>query len=454
MSRSVFIDTVSELDGRNDQHIRSYYVETHALQRIRCSNVPAIGMVGLKGSGKTTLFRLLAEDWAEEPNVIRIGLAPDRAEFEAYAERINCLRFENSVQQGMLILLPQLIHEQIKTLPNAVQATLAEWIERKDQLFSPGTDAFGVLEKHRGLSILGCGLELGQAATRERALRIRSLPEAESEAILSLLQSFSEFGLKIRIVIDDPDRLFDHGGKPDRELLAGYILGTNSVARRYRYIQFVHILKGNVFRELNEMEEIANLPSDYFDYISWTRPELKRMIEARIQYANVDPNEIFQGPLEANIDLLADRVRNGPRDLLRFLELILKSSEHEKVSFSSIEANSARFKRLARQQVETVYAGVYEGLESFLAAVFENAEHLSYSTFKAKFMALRLAGQPAGVDYRDDWLVSADRAFRALIETGTVDLKTAEGWMKPYEAGYFSFDFAEEAQVRRTAVFT
>ena len=138
MTRSTFIEAVSELDGRSDQRIKSYYIETRALERIRKSTVPAVAMVGLKGAGKTTLFRLLTEDWSDEPNIIRIGLAPDRSAFERHVDRINCLQFAKSVRQGMLILLADLIDESRGNLSGDQRTETESWAARKAALFSDG----------------------------------------------------------------------------------------------------------------------------------------------------------------------------------------------------------------------------------------------------------------------------------------------------------------------------
>lgn len=454
MSREKFIEIISELDGRSDQEIRSYYVATAALKRIQKSKTPSIGMVGLKGSGKTTLFRLLTESWIEESKIIRVGIAPDRSEFEAYAERVNCLQFANSVRAGMAIFLADLIDQNIKILPAQDRSNLAPWAARKAAIFQPGTVAVDLLKRFRGLQILGCGFEIGDSASRGNEFKIRQMPEEENSAIWSLLEEFQKHNIQIRIAIDDPDRLFTVNGKGDPHLLAGYILGTNEISKSLRYIQFVHIIKSNVFQELSTVEEIANLPYDYFDYISWSEDELRQLIESRISYASVSPNDIFTDPVSDTVSIVAGQIRNGPRDTLRYLEIILKSHQGAMISIDTIESNLSNFKRAARRQMETVYSSLYEGIELFLAAIFSESPELTYEEFREKFLSLRMSSQPNGVDYASNWLKSSDRAFRALIEAGTVDVKTGLGWKRPYEAGYFLFDIEDKAKVRPNSIFT
>ena len=198
---------------------------------------------------------------------------------------------------------------------------------------------------------------------------------------------------------------------------------------------------------------MANLPSDYFDYISWDSAELIRLIEARLAYAALRTEDVFEAPLTDIVDLLAMEIRNGPREILRYIEIILKSGDGAKVSLAAMRASRSKFKRAARQQMEAVYGSIYEGIEPLLTSIFEGSADLTYDEFRTRFMALRMSSQPASVNYADPWLKGADRAFRALIEAGAVDVHTEEGWKRPYEAGYFLFDVAPGAKVRRAAIF-
>jgi len=454
MSRSKFVDTISELDGRSDPEISSYYVETSALKRIRASSVRSIGVVGLKGSGKTTLFRLLTENLVWEPKMIRFGLSPDRSEFESFVDRVNCLQFATSVRQGMALFLVRLIDESIKLLPPDERTRTGAWIKRKSALLKPGSGLLKLLGRFRGVSVLGCGLEIGAPEGGGRSFKIHRISAEEDAGIWDLLSDFQQYGIKIRIVLDDPDRLFTHDGKSDPHLLAGYILGTNEIAKRLDFVQFVHILKSNVFHSIREVEEIDNLPHDYFDYISWTEDELQLLVESRMKYAEVVETEIFERSLRDTVGILSHNIRNGPRDLLRYLEIILKSDLAAKVSVATIAKCNSQFKRPARRQMEAVYAALYDAIESFLAAVFGDAATLTYPEFRSRFLTMRLSSEPSGVDYGLEWLKTSDRAFSALVEAGTVDVRAEQEWRKPFEPGYFQFDAtAKGAEVRKTSVF-
>src|SRR5436305_1104841 len=98
MSRARFIEAVSALDGRADQSIQEYHVSTGVFKKIVASGAPTMAIVGLKGSGKSTLYRSIAERWVWEPKLIAAGLSPETASFEPIASNLNCLQFEKAVR--------------------------------------------------------------------------------------------------------------------------------------------------------------------------------------------------------------------------------------------------------------------------------------------------------------------------------------------------------------------
>src|ERR1700722_4955040 len=113
MSREAFVAAVSALDARTDTNIQRYFVRTAAIDSMASVADPSFAVVGLKGTGKTTLYRALVEDWATKGTHKTIGLTTQTTSFETYFEKINCLQFETSVRAGMLLLILKLIDDNI-----------------------------------------------------------------------------------------------------------------------------------------------------------------------------------------------------------------------------------------------------------------------------------------------------------------------------------------------------
>lgn len=446
MSRQKFIDAISALDARIDGRVRNYFVDTWVAQRLRQRTTGAAGLVGLKGTGKTTLFRALGEGWLPDDQVITIPISPSTSEFETSSEKTNCLQFEQSVRRGMAIsILDRLSKENAKSW-----GLDPDWWRQRAAILDPRERVGSALRRFKGFSILGCGIQWNGEKTGEAEF---SLTAQDDSKVIELLRRATEKGLRVRVVLDDPDRLFTRQGGLDANLMAGYILGTQALANEVPGLVFINIIKGHVYEAVRNVEEISSLPHDYFSHLSWDLEELSEMLHSRMQYAGVDNSDVFDGDPRLLIEQLLSEVRNGPRDLLRFIEIIMKSAPDAKVSIATIAANRAAFRRSAREQMRTVYGDVYQNLE-ILAAHLVGAEGVSVAEFHARFKEARMASEPAAVDFKASWLGSASSALRAMIEAGVVDVLCGNRWVRPFERDYFLFDQDDQsARLRLNAVF-
>lgn len=448
--RIKFVNSVSSLDARTDLEIEKYFVPTKSIQAAHRSKRPTIAIVGLKGSGKTTLYRSLAEGWNEVPSSIPIGLANDSVAFESYFDKINCLQFEQSVRTGMMLFILRALDEHKDGFGEDPKFSL--WLRRKEKLLDASGKVARLLKRFQGLSLMGVGLNFKAG---EAPQRFSPLTKPETDELESILDDFGQNGPGIHIIIDDPDRLFTKGTSFDPHLLAGYILGTNFIASRFSFVRFTHVVKSSVFDNLQDVEEMANLPYDYFNYVSWSRSELIDLIRARISYCGADAADLFEDPVNFAVDIFLTKIRNGPRDILRYIEIILKSAPDAKVSEQTIVEHAAAFKQEARRQMSSVYGTLYEGIESFSEYIFADAATITVESFYGLFQRARLESKPSGVSYGQPWLKSAERALRALVDAGLVDVRTGTDWVRPFEETYFRFDTRSmSALIRPNAVFT
>jgi hypothetical protein len=447
--RDEFIHAISTLDARSDRNIRHYFVLTDSIRSAIESKARSQAIVGLKGSGKTTLYRALVEGFAPSSAFMTIGLSATESEFDTYFEKVNCLQFEASVKVGMLLFLLRLVDDRIDEFGG--MGSPADWAERKRALLNPRRRIARLLERFQGFSIMGAGLTLRPG---ERVQTFQPLPRQDVQDILELLRSILTSDRYLRVVIDDPDRLFTKGTTFDPHLLAGYILGTNYISEMIENVQFVHVLKSSVYDQLREVEEMANLPFDYFRYVSWTSSELSEIVRARLEFSRTQPDEIFSDPIEITLPAAINEIRNGPRDLLRFLEVTLKAKSDAMISIDSLRASRGAFREEARRQMESAYTHVYSGIEAFAEAILHEGVEIGVSEFLQKFHELRLSSQPTSVDYGEHWLQRGDRALRALIDAGVVDIRVRGDWVRPYEESYFRFNRKDSTtRLRLNSVF-
>ncbi|MDP3379119.1 MAG: hypothetical protein Q8S53_12215 [Brevundimonas sp.] len=445
-ARDKFIRAISEgLDARNDDSIRNYFVDTRVAQGVRARRSGSMGLVGLKGTGKTTLFRALTQEWFPEPDVVTIPISPTSSAFESANAKANCLQFEQSVRRGMAIMLLDRLDGTALHSGNLG----SEWLKRRAALLSE-TGAVGkVLRRFKGFSVLGCGMQWNAEASDEADF---SLSPQDDNRVLEHLRAATSAGINIRVVLDDADRLFTRQTKLDVELMSGYVLGTHSLSAKIPGLVFVNILKSHVYEAMKSIEEIANLPIDYFSHILWTRDELVEVLDSRMSYAGVGVSDIFEDDKAVCVDLMIESIRNGPRDLLRYIEIILKASASAKISKLSIETHRHEFKRKAREQMKTVYNGIYDGIDALATTAI--GPKLTVGEFHTRFDEARMASEPASVDYKAPWLSSGASALRAMLEAGVLDVQVDGRWLRPFDQGYFTFDPDEPTgAIRVNAVF-
>jgi hypothetical protein len=347
----------------------------------------------------------------------------------------------------MLFILRQIDHHIDSFKP---ESSLHDWIGRKNAILKPLGKISSMLKGMEGFSILGAGLNFKPAASDS----FEPLTRHEEAQLCDLLQKFGGMGHRLRIVVDDPDRLFTRGATFDPQLLAGYILGANWIANQVKFVQFIHVLKSSVYDALRSVEEMANLPHDYFRYLGWNSGELRQLIEARLRFSGVDPGVIFDDVETYSVPLMSEKIRNGPRDLLRYMEIILKSSGQAKISAESIVEHEAAFKVEARRQMESVYSNLYFGIDPFIDSIFPGTIPISVDQYNDRFHKLRLESRPAGVDYSQQWLSSADRSLRVLIDAGLIEFCPGGQWVRPYDVGYSRFNPRLPGTVfRRSPIF-
>ncbi|RYG58095.1 MAG: hypothetical protein EON56_00720 [Alphaproteobacteria bacterium] len=330
--------------------------------------------------------------------------------------------------------------------------SLSLWLKRKEKLLDASGKVHALFKRFQGLSLMGVGLNFKAGETPQK---FSPLTKPELDELESILDEFGQNGPKIHIIIDDPDRLFTKGTSFDPHLLAGYILGTNYISARFPFVRFTHVVKSSVFDTLQDVEEMANLPYDYFNYVSWSKAELIDLMRSRIAYSGADPEDLFEDPMGFSVEVFQTKIRNGPRDILRYIEIILKSGPDAKVSEQTIANHSAAFKQEARRQMSSVYGSLYEGIESFSEYIFSDAATITVESFYGLFQRARLESKPSGVNYGQPWLKSAERALRALVDAGLIDVRAGTEWVRPFEETYFRFDArAMSALIRPNAVFT
>ena len=423
-------DAVANLDGRQDAHLKDYLVKTKTYETVFASPHKLDLVVGLKGSGKSSLFNTLTERFDErrgESKLIRIGISPTDATWTGELQKVNILQFSNSAKHGLAVYILRHLTENLESLPD--RARIAKEVLR------PASALLTRLKSLQGISIFGCGVSF---KAPDEGAAFKPVPKGEMTSAVSLLKKLVATGFRVEVVTDDADRIFG-GNVVDKHLLAGFILGCGDLKRQIDGLSVVHILKSHVKELLFTIEEFTNLSTRAIQYIAWEPEELLKLIQRRLEFAEIEWTDVFGCTRTQLMEFLVPKLRNGPRDLLRYIDIVLQGKKlGEKMSLRDFESKEQDYKLLAFQQMQVVYGDVFNNIGDFVRELFKKKGELTLAAFKEEYEKMRMESRPSALIYNQTSFSDHKEAFKSITESGCVDLSDAEEWIPPYREKYYT----------------
>jgi len=370
-----FCDLCKQLEATLDEHLKDYYVSTECISNLKSSNKSQSIIVGYKGSGKTTTFRYLTEF---EPTDIVIAIDPNNFSLELPKTNLSwqtCSRqFENDLileslyaiksNKTLFEKLPRGLQKKIKkNLPNNIDKILK------------------VFKRGGGASVLGCGFNLNPA-TLEVSPGLHLLEDYKSA--LETLQETTEKDIKIRIVVDNPEHVFSSSFDLDIGLLGGFLLAATKMNILIKNLNVTVLIKSHVFDPIYRIvDDLHNYP-DNISHLFWTPQELISMVDRRLETSEDSWETIFYNGKETGeklIEYMSHNIRNGPRDILRWLLEILKEYEGKNINKTLSNNVKAKMGKDSFDALVTAHSLVYEKLDDVIKAIFrENGDKIFTKT--------------------------------------------------------------------------
>lgn len=186
-----------------------------------------------------------------------------------------------------------------------------------------------------------------------------------------------------------------------------------------------------------------NLPSDFVTHYGWEVEELRAVVEKRCEFASVKWTDVFSFGKEEFEDFIRSRVRNGPRDMLRLLELGFVVARQELLSIAHLQSVDRKYKSFAYRQMTSVYESIFPGLGEFLRAIFEDADALTEQEFAKRYDELSLESFPNAELYRSFGFKNSREALSSVIDAGCIDIKSSGTIKFPYEEIYYDDETVE-----------
>ena len=230
-----------------------------------------------------------------------------------------------------------------------------------------------------GISVLGCGFTLNNP---QSSVLVGLEGDTRLSAARQVLKDICSHGIKVRIVVDDPEQVFSASKELDTHLVGGFCLAAMRLSSSIDNVKVVTLLKSHIYYPLlRQIDDLGKYP-DHAGRLSWSRDELIKVVDRRLSWAQVKWTDAFKGQ-EAQgrklVTSMMSEIRNGPRDLLRWIYFALQHSQGVAIGKSHVDGSRSRMAVDSLSELESSFASEYEGITSVLRIVFGADPHAKFS---------------------------------------------------------------------------
>lgn len=446
-----FLNSLQRPDAWDDPDLNAYFTKNAAIRELEGFVSRRCLAVGLKGIGKTAAFRYLAE-FDRSPDVV-VGI--NRRDYRFFLDgtavhwaNAQALFEDDLVMEALRALIASSLGRKIS----------AQRLRAAKQLFGTYKDALGrVIKSIGGVNILGVGF------TR---LRPQNQPpaglqlEAETRKAQELLREICIQGVKVRIVIDDPETIFHSGPELNPHLLGGLFLAALRLSGTIPNFKVIILIKTHIYYPVvTRMEELDKFPGAML-HLGWKREELLQVLERRLQWAHGAWPDYVDGDDNTAKELIrtaiGGRLRTGPRELLRWSELAIRGSPSGKISLESIEASRAELAQYSLRALEAAFSDQYPGLGEVIRRLFHDFPSREFTPRDLEDHILQVMTQDDEMMHlrSHQWLrrLTNRTLPKTLLESGALSFKLDKELVLPYEDRYDEDHFRAAGAVRLTPI--
>ncbi len=437
-----------------EPNLEKHFVWTRAITQIRERDRQDCILVGLKGIGKTAAFRSLTE-FGQMPDVL-VALSPENYALELRKSDLSAPSYSHEFEYEITLeLLRKLKEVKPAGLP---QRTLRDASQHL-KIFAAAVAQLG--GRIRSVSVLGSGLSISDPnvqtvsglTAREDALKARTT-----------LVNACEAGVRMLLVIDDPEVVFSSSGTVDSNLLGGLCLAVGTISSLSRNLKAILLMKSHVYSPVSAAVSDRDKFQNLVVRLWFSAEELKQVVAKRINFFCEEPNwqaRLFGPSISAPSlekiwgETLLPNLRNGPRDLVYWLSLACSRASEAGREFINEQDLQVTLPRASRESLETLgatYAETYPQLKKVLAAIFKTSAR---SVFTLRSLSSHI-----------DNLLASDRDYQALhtipwvaeqtsfsmpellFRCGTLAIRDGGRWVFPYSPEYHEGTFEDADKVR------
>jgi hypothetical protein len=370
VSVAEFHESCKTLRSADDTRLSGYYVVTPAVQSLAEFTSTKGLAVGLKGIGKTAAYRYLAEFDTKTPDV-RIGIDSNKYSLYLTNKDLKYDACRKQFRHDIVLEGLRAFTESSQQVQGRVSSSLRKAATTHVKSYVTMLGKLGANLQGMSISILGCGFTLPLASQQPVAIGLRT--NKEITGALDTLRAICAEGVRIRIVIDDPENVFSATNELDVPLVGGLCLAALELAKLVPNLKVIVLLKTHVYYPVaSRVDDLRGYP-DHMGRLSWDEDRLASVVQDRLRWTQTEWSGVFAGGENAGRTLIREmcgKVRNGPRDLLRWLDLILQLPGNVKASNTTVEKTRRKSSLDSLTELEAAHDETYPKIGAVLRIVF------------------------------------------------------------------------------------
>jgi hypothetical protein len=435
-----FADSCKRLEGGQDGQLSRYITDTEAIATLKDYESRAVVAVGIKGIGKSSAYRALTEFGKYESEVV-VGIDPNKFTLHLAKKDLSYTTYRKQFEHDLVVEALQAIVDRASVLEANVPGikTLITTAQRQRQAYSEAVKKF--FGRGGGISIAGFGFSIGKA---DSAVLVGLRPQEDVQAAQDTLRALCRKGVKVRVVVDDPEQVFSASASLDVNLVGGFCLAAITLSHDIQNLKIVTLMKPHVYQPVvKSVDDLTRYPY-HMIRLRWTYDELMRLIQRRLDAEGQKWSDVFEGTEASAKKMLRDELekitRNGPRDLLRSLDAAFESSKDDKVSKALLQTSRERAAQGSLDELTSAYNALYPDLGDVVSAIFRNAVEKSFTLeeLRSHIQTLQVKDPDMKAVSKMKWMQAQNTKTipNLLLETGVIAFRVANKTVLPFEEHY------------------
>jgi hypothetical protein len=381
-------------------------------------------ILGNRGSGKSALFRKLAEDEKAEGNVV-VQLAPEEYSYELLSQTMRKEAEGSWAKQGayasswkylIIVTVMKELTKKGKHFKRGPEANIYNYL--RDNYENVGKNPIATLMSY--LKRME-GIKVGKYEAGIKARELRRLYSLEE--IAPYLQDIDEItrNRKVFVLVDELDKGWD-ASEDAISFVAGLFQASISLNSHLQNTRILLSLRKELYDNIPALYEDAQKVRDIIEYIEWDELKLLELIARRISHqfpetSDFDFNErwnrVFQETLEyrqtKSFNYIVDRTLYRPREIIQFCNDIAENARGQKSEFKfpfdykQVAEAEYSYSESRLKDICSEYRFQYPGLQSIMETFRGKSYNFTRDELEEHFLSIICVDIPISVDAKK-WL--------------------------------------------------